>query len=342
MEMIRIGIVGYGYWGPKLFRNFQNSPHFEVVGVADRAEDVRTRLRACFSNIEVYEDAIDLIEGGRVDAVAIATPVATHHAIAARALDAGLHVWVEKPMAASAAEAEDLVARARRARRVLLVDHVFLFCGAVRAIKRLMAEGALGRITYVDSVRVNLGLFQNDVNVLWDLGPHDLSIIDFLFGEEPLHVEATGYCHADPAHPDMCYVTLHYPSSRIAHLSLSWMSPVKVRRFVVAGDEAMLVWDDLNREEKVKIYRSGIRFQPADERDLLIPEYRIGDIFSPRVSNVEPLAALTEHFARRIRGEGSDEVDGERGLRIVRLLESADRALRAHLAEVAAKRRERP
>ena len=338
--MIRIGIAGYGYWGPKLFRNFQTSPHFDVVGVADRSEEVRTRLRASFPNLAVYGDAMELVESGCCDAIAVATPVATHYAIASRALDAGLHVWVEKPMTATVAEAEDLVARARRADRVLLVDHVFLFCGAVRTIKRLMESGTLGRVTYVDSVRVNLGLFQNDVNVLWDLGPHDLSIIDFLFEEEPLHVDATGYCHADPAHPDMCYVTFHYPSSRIAHLSLSWMSPVKVRRFVVAGDEAMLVWDDLNREEKVKIYRSGIRFQPAEERDLLIPEYRIGDIFSPRVPNTEPLSALTDHFARRIAGEGTGEVDGERALRIVRLLERTDRALHAYLSEVAARGRE--
>jgi predicted dehydrogenase len=230
-------------------------------------------------------------------------------------------------MCATVAEAEELVELAIRQGVVLMVDHTFLFTGAVQGIAEIVRGGELGRICYYDSMRVNLGLFQPDVNVLWDLAPHDLSIIDFLVNEEPIKIEASGYCHVNQHLPDIAYLTLHYASPMVAHLNLSWMSPVKVRRVAIGGTNKMIVWDDLNREEKVKIFNSGIQVQPEDQRPVIIPDYRIGDIYSPRVANGEALTAVIEHFAQVIDGKESSIMSGERGLRIVRILEASQSAL---------------
>ena len=325
-------IIGYGYWGPNLLRNFAANPHFRAVVVADARAAARERAARAVPGVLTVEDAHEAIDHPQVDVVAIATPVATHYPFARRALDAGKHVLVEKPFAASVAEAEDLVKRARRAGRVILVDHTFLFTNAVRKIADLVRGGALGEICYYDSMRVNLGLFQPDVNVLWDLAPHDLSIIDHLFDAEPLHVAASGYCHVNSGIPDLCYVTLHYPGNRVAHLNLSWMSPVKVRRAAIGGTKQMLIWNDLDQDEKIKIYNAGIEFHAEDERTVIVPAYRTGDIFSPKLSKSEALAGVADHVAAVIAGKVRSIMDGERGLRIVRTLERAQRALDQDLA----------
>lgn len=337
--MIRIGLLGFGYWGPNLLRNFAACPETRVVAVADRRPDRLERVAALDPSVRRTTDADDILDDPEIDAVAIATPVATHHPFGRRAIERGKHVLIEKPMAASAAEAEELVALAARRGVTLMVDHTFLFNAAVRHIQRMVKAGELGEVSYIDSLRVNLGLFQPDVNVLWDLAPHDLSIIDFILGESPIHVEAAGHCHVNPHLPDIAYLTLHFPSNAVAHLNLSWMSPIKVRRMAIGGTRQMLVWDDLNQEEKVKIYACGIEFQSEEQRAVIIPEYRIGDIHAPRIPKAEPLAGVARHFAAVIAGREASVMDGAQGLRVVRVLEMAQTVLDRNLREVSDRRR---
>jgi predicted dehydrogenase len=332
--MIKVGLIGYGYWGPNLLRNFTNHAAFEVIAVADASEARRAEVRRWNISAHLLETGEEIVASPEIDAVVIATPVATHYRLARLALEAGKHALVEKPMCATSEEARELVRLADARDRVLMVDHTCIVTGAVQRIRRMVEQGELGHISYIDSMRVNLGLFQPDVNVLWDLGPHDLSIVDYILGEEPIHIEASGYCHVNAHLPDIAYLTLHYPSRIVAHLNLSWMSPVKVRRLAIGGSARMLVWDDLNSEEKIKIYNSGIDFQPQEERNVAVPEYRIGDIFSPRVATREALSAVVEHFAKVIAGDEKPIMDGRSGLRIVSMLEQAQKTLDASLAQV--------
>jgi predicted dehydrogenase len=332
--MIKVGICGFGYWGPKLLRNFANNPGFRPVAVAERRDAYRSNIAPLVPNLRLYEEAAELVDDPEVDAVAIATPVGSHFELARRALTRFKHVLVEKPMCASVAEGEELLALAERTRRTLMVDHTYLFHGAVQKLAELNRSAALGTVSYFDSVRINLGLFQPDMNVLWDLAPHDFSIMDHLFGEEPVHFEATGYCHLNPHLPDIAYITMHFASRMIAHFHLSWMSPVKVRRIAVGGSNQMAVWDDLNENEKLKLYDSGIEVQPEDERRTLVPSYRIGDVLSPRISDHEALAAVVEHFRRVIAGEEVSQLSGQKGLRIVRMLEKTQAALDASLSRI--------
>ncbi|MBV9200536.1 MAG: Gfo/Idh/MocA family oxidoreductase [Alphaproteobacteria bacterium] len=338
MRVIKVGLCGYGYWGQNLLRTFSGDPRFKVVAVSDLLENARERLRDAGTALRLYPEATELVDDPQVEAVAVATPAATHFRLVRRAILAGKHVLVEKPMCASAAEAQELVALAERSSATLMVDHTYLFHGAVRKLRELYRSGALGAVSYYDSLRVNLGLFQPDLNVLWDLGPHDFSIMDYLFDEDPLHVEATGYCHVNAHLPDIAYVTVHFASNVIAHFNLSWMSPVKVRRIAIGGSKRMAVWDDLNREEKLKIYNSGISFHQEEERSHIMPSYRIGDIYSPRVWDREPLAEVVAHFGNVIAGREPSIMDGRKGLRIVDLLERAQTSLDASLRTTSALR----
>jgi predicted dehydrogenase len=327
--MIKVGICGFGYWGPNLFRNFAQHPDFKVVAVAEKSESRQELVRRIDANVLTFDDARDMIEHGNIDAVAVATPAATHFAIAAHAIRKRKHVLVEKPLCKTSAEGEELVALAKHADLALLVDHIYVFHGVTRYLKGLTTTGQLGVISYFDSLRVNLGLFQQDVNVLWDLAPHDFSIMDFLFDEEPIHIEATGYGHVDAGLPDVAYVTAHYKSRKIAHVNLSWLSPVKVRRIAIGGSKRMVVWDDLNTEERVKIYNSGIELRPEEQRFI---HYRIGDIHSPRIPTREALVGVIEEFSRTIKGNRESVVDGAHGVRVVRTLEMAQKALNRNLS----------
>lgn len=329
--MIKIGICGFGYWGPVLYRNFSANPAFDVVAVADRLPERRERAASIKPHLRVYSDAVEMIDHANLDALAISTPVGTHFHLARHALRKGKHVLVEKPLCERAEQADELIELAKRANLALLVDHVFVFHEAVRMIKRLKDQGGLGELSYFDSLRVNLGIFQSDVNVLWDLAPHDFSIVDHLFGEEPTFLEATGYYHVHPGQPDIVYVTAHYRSRMIAHFNLSWMSPVKVRRVAIGGTKQMILWDDLNSEERVKIYNSGIETGPEEQRIL----YRIGDIFSPRLPSREALANVVEEFQRAIEGDKKSLIDGDAGRRVVRMLEAAQAALDRRFATLA-------
>ena len=333
--MIAAGLIGYGYWGPNLLRNLQASGRFQPIAVAETDEARREAARRAAPGIACHADAHELLERRDISAVVIATPVATHHPLARKAIENGKHVLVEKPLCRSVAECEDLIEFAAARHVTLMVDHTFLFTGAVQKLRELATGGELGKISYYDSLRVNLGLFQPDVNVLWDLAPHDFSILDHVIGAKPLHVEASGYCHLTPGVPDICYVTMHCAGGLIAHFNLSWMSPAKVRRIAIGGDRRMVVWDDLDREEKIRVYDSGVRLRSEDERLAVTPEYRIGDIHSPRIANVEALAGVARHFADVIEGRSTPIMGGEHGLHVVRMLEAAQAALDASLARVA-------
>jgi predicted dehydrogenase len=332
--MIRVGLCGLGYWGKNLCRTLSGNPNIELAAVADAKPETRAKLAASDPHLKLYADAMELIADPDIDAVVIATPVSFHYAQVKAALDAGKHAMVEKPMCTTSAEADDLIARAELGGLTLMTDHTFLFHPAVLKLGELVHSGALGQISYFDSQRVNLGLFQPDVNVLWDLAPHDLSIIDYLFGGEPVHVEASGYCHVNPGFPDIAYLTFHYPNSMVAHLNLSWMSPVKVRRIAVGGSDKMVVWDDLNREEPLKIYDSGITTHSRQEREIILPSYRIGSVSSPRLAGNEPLADVVEHFRQVILGQATPRSDGHVGRRVLRTLERAQAALDLSLRQV--------
>jgi len=330
--VIKSGLIGYGYWGTNLFRNLMASPLFDMAMVADQSAARRETVSTLFPGGRVTASADDLIDDPDIEAVFIATPVATHFALALRAINAGKHVFVEKPICSSSAEAAQLVEAAEAKGVTLMVDHTFLFTGAVQWIKQTVDRGDLGKLCYYDSTRINLGLFQPDTNVLWDLAPHDLSILDHLLDEEPVRISASGYCHLNKGLPDICYLTLHYPSDVVAHLNLSWMSPTKVRRIALGGTSQMLVWDDLNPEEKIKVFNSGIQVQPEDQRNVIVPGYRIGDITSPRIPNKEALVGVLNHFAGVIAGKEASIMDGRRALRIVRTLEAAQKVLDVELA----------
>lgn len=333
--MIRIALCGMGYWGRNLFRVLSTNPGLRLEAVVDARAEAIEPLRAAHPAILFGTDLGAALARRDIDAVVIATPVSSHYDLARRALEAGKHVLVEKPVCATEGEAADLVGRSDAAGRVLMVDHTFLFHPAVRKLRELMDSDTLGHVSYYDSQRINLGLFQPDVNVLWDLAPHDLSILDSLFGTEPLAVEASGYCHINAGSPDIAYVTLHYRGAMVAHLNLSWMSPVKMRRVAVGGSDKMVVWDDLNRDEPFKIYDSGISILPEHKRQMILPSYRIGSVNSPRLARAEPLADMVEHFRRVILGEERSISDARQGLRIVRTLERAQAAIDLSLGRLA-------
>lgn len=337
--MIKVALCGVGYWGRNLLRVLSNNPGIELTAIVDTRYEVREQLAQSFPGVAIYEDASSVILDASIDAMVVATPVSSHYLLAKAALDSGKHVLIEKPMCGSSEEAEDLVARAKAYELTLMVDHTFLFHPAVRKLRELVKSGALGHVSYFDSQRVNLGLFQPDVNVLWDLAPHDLSILDHLFAAEPISVEASGYCHVNENSPDIAYITLHYANSMVAHLNLSWMSPVKMRRIAVGGSKQMVVWDDLNRDEPLKIYDSGITIHSNQDREINLPNYRIGDVSSPRIAGPEPLTEVIEHFRRSILGQERCQTDGEFGLRIVRTLERAQFALERSLQQVAGSKR---
>lgn len=335
---LRIGVIGFGYWGPNLVRNFSAADDARVVAIADGREAARAAASRSFPHCEQHTDAEELIGRSDIDAVLIATPVSSHYRLAAAALAAGKHVLVEKPITRTSEEAIDLIARAKHAGKVLMVDHTFLFTGAVQTMAAIVRRGELGKICYVDSTRVNLGLFQPDVNCLWDLAPHDLSIIDHIVGNEVVAVEATGYGHVDPARSDMVFLTIHYANEMIAHLNLSWMSPVKIRRFVMGGTSKMLIWDDLDQDQKIKLYDHGIEFQPQEQRNAIIPEYRIGDIFAPRIPRREALAGVANHFVNVVMGREKSLMDGSNGLKVVSLLEKAQARLSDSMSAVSSAR----
>ena len=333
---IEFAVVGLGYWGPNLVRNVASCRRTRLAAMCDASP---ARLEAVGDGFPAARRCTDprvLFADASVDAVAIATPVGTHFALAEAALRAGKHVIVEKPMAASSAEAVKLVALAREAGRVLLVDHVFLYTPAVRKISDLFHSGDLGDVQFFDSVRINLGLFQHDVDVVWDLAPHDLAIIDHLVGRAPMSVVAVGTAHTDSGLADTAYLHLDYGDRLLASVHVNWLSPVKVRHFMIGGTRRSVLYNDLDQSEKVKVFDRGIDVSkdPEGIRQVLI-SYRSGDVVSPRLEPTEALRNLVEHFADCIEGKSQPVSGGEQGLRVVRILEAAGKSMAAGGARVA-------
>lgn len=329
MDRLRVGIIGYGYWGPNLVRNFSSCPLTEVVAVCDASPARREAVARTYPHVATVGSVDELLDR-KLDAVAIATPVSTHFPLASRCLQAGLHVMVEKPLTATAHEAQALVDIADRAGRVLMVDHTYLFNPAVRMVRQIIDRGELGDLYYVDSVRINLGLFQRDVNVIWDLAPHDLSIVDHILGGDARSISAWGCAHADPDIEDIAYVNVDYGDRLMANFHVNWLSPVKVRQMIFAGSKKSLIFNELNSTEPVKVYARGVDFAATEEeRRRLQVSYRSGDVWSPDVPQGEALQGAVTHFAECVRTGQEPISDGRLGLRVVKLLESATRSIRA-------------
>jgi predicted dehydrogenase len=330
--MISVAVVGCGYWGPNLIRNFATCSETRLVAVHDQDKQRLERIVGQYPGVEQLLDFEELLMRNDIDAVAIATPVSTHAKLALAALQAGKHVLVEKPLAASVREAQQLVRLAKEWNLTLMVDHTFVYSAAVRKMKELIDAGEVGEIYYIDSVRINLGLFQRDVNVVWDLAPHDLSILDYLVGRLSRSISAFGTCHADNVteHEDVAYLNLDFGRGFVASFHVNWLSPVKIRHFIVAGSKKSIVFNDLEPAEKVKVYDRGIKVShdPEARRGALI-DYRTGDIWSPHLDQSEPIQNMVRHFAECVRTGQKPLTDGDSGLRVVHILEAAQRSIKA-------------
>lgn len=326
--MIGVGVIGYGYWGPNLVRNFAEVDGAHVVAVCDRRPERLALAKSRYPYIETTDVAMEVVADPRIDAIVIATPVSTHFELARQALRAGKHVLVEKPLAATSDEAERLIEEANRRRLILMVDHTFVYTGAVRKIRELITDGVLGQLYYYDSVRVNLGLFQHDVNVIWDLAVHDLSIMDYVLPQRPVAISATGMSHVPGQPENIAYITLFFADSLIGHIHVNWLAPAKVRRTLIGGSQKMIVYDDLEPSEKVKVYDRGITLtdDPESIYRMLIG-YRTGDMWAPQVDMTEALRTEVLHFIRCIEEGERLITDGEAGLRVVRTLEAATRSI---------------
>jgi len=329
---LRVAVIGAGYWGPNLVRNFSEAPGANVVAVADLSEERLAGIRKRFPAVRTTTDHRSLLADPDIDAVCIVTPISTHRPLAEEAFAAGKHVFVEKPLSGTVADAEAIAAAAAQAGRTLMVGHTFVYNPAVMAVRDLLVRRELGKVQYIDSQRVNLGLHQFDFNVLWDLGPHDVSIVLYWLDEEPDWVQCIGGCYIQPDIEDVVFLTMGFPSGAIAHAHLSWLAPSKQRTMTVIGDRRMAVYDDGHPAEKVKIYDHGVAELSADE---LRRSYRSGDIHSPRVAITEALQLEVRHFIECVRDGTTPRSDGAAGVRVVRVLEAAMRSLRSNGARVA-------
>ncbi len=326
--MIQTAVIGVGYWGPNWVRNFAIHPEIQVKRICDKNPDRLLKMRHRYPYIEMTHNVADIITDPDIELVAICTPVHTHYSIASQLIQAGKHVLIEKPMTASTQEAEQLVELAEKFNVHIFVDHTFIFTGAVRKIKSLLANGEIGDLYYLDSVRVNLGLFQHDVNVIWDLAPHDVSVLNHLVPAKPEGIITTGSDHLGDGKADMAYITLFYPANLIAHIHVNWLSPVKIRQMLVAGSKKMVVWDDNQPSEKIRVYDKGIEvIRTPDEIYHTLIQYRTGDMYAPKIDTTEALSVETEHVVQVLRGKETPIVDGVKGLEVVRILEAAQQSL---------------
>ncbi len=326
--MISIGVIGHGYWGPNLVRNFAELPDARVSWVTDLRAERLSPVTARYPLTKVSTDYRDVLNDASVDAVIIATPVNTHFTLGMAALQAGKHVLLEKPLASTAADAARLVDEADRRSLTLMVDHTFVYTPAVQKMRELRETGELGELYYYDSVRINLGLFQHDVSVLWDLAVHDLSIMDFVLDRQPVSVSATGLAHVPGEPANIAYMTMFFDRQLIAHVHVNWLSPVKVRRTLLGGSRRMVLFDDLEASEKIKVYDRGISVNPgADNMYQMLVGYRTGDMWAPQLAIREALHTEAAHFIDCITHKRKPVTDGEAGLRVVRLLEAATESM---------------
>lgn len=332
--MVRVGILGYGYWGPNLVRNFSVCSKTEVGCVCDISENRLAKLRSVYPDVKSTTNYNDMLSDPTIDAVAIATNVSTHFRFAMEALKAGKHVLVEKPFTATSQEGEALIAEAKARNLVLMVDHTFLFTPAVQKIRELIEKGEIGDLYYFDSVRINLGLFQHDVNVIWDLAVHDLAIMEYVLGTSPKSISATGAAHVRGRPEDVAHLTCFFENNLMAHFHVNWLSPVKIRQMLIGGSKKMIVWDDVSPNEKVKVYDKGITLTNTEDVYKMMVNYRSGDMYAPHLGTKEALLAEAEHFAECIETGATPLTDAPSGLRIVKILEAAEKSLKAHGAPI--------
>lgn len=329
--MIRVGVIGYGYWGPRVARNFHDQEDCELTVISDQRPEALRRAKQAFPHMALTQDAFEVITSPHIDAVAVVTPVSTHFKLAKAALENGKHVFVEKPFTSTAMQAIELIELAERKHLQIMVDHTFLFTGAVKKMRQLIDDATLGHLYYYDSTRVNLGLFQHDVNVIWDLAPHDLSIMDHLIKHKPEVVIATGQVHLN-GFEDLAYITVYFADKMMAHINVNWLSPVKIRTTLIGGQKKMLVWNDLDADEKIKVYDKGVNVTNGAAGqtiyDLLV-SYRSGDMWSPKIDGAEALTTEVKYFAECVSNNERPFNDGMAGLRVVKMLEAADQSLKA-------------
>ena len=339
--MVNIAVIGYGYWGPNLVRNFAETPGLNLVAVSDLDPEKLAIVNKRYPAVRTTTRYQDLLEDPGIDAIAVATPVNTHFTLGLAALKAGKHLWLEKPMTETSDQARQLVAEAEKRGLVLLVDHTFIYTGAVRKIGEIVKGGELGDVLYYDSTRINLGLFQRDVSVISDLAVHDFSILDYLLGEHPVAVSASGINHYPGTPENLAYITLYYESEAIAHLNVSWLAPVKVRSILIGGDKKMVVYDDLEPSEKIKVYDKGVSFteDQAQIQEMRVG-YRTGDMWAPKLVGTEALRVEGEHFADCVINGKTPMTDGKLGLRVVELIEAAASSMAA-MGEVVYVQRDR-
>lgn len=323
---MNFGVIGYGYWGPNIVRNLMSLEGSTVTAIADFSPAARARAQKAYPGIKVTPDASEVISSSEIDAIAVVSPVWTHFDLTKAALENGKHVFVEKPFTSNAAQGEELINLAQQKNLKIMVDHTFLFTGAIKKIGQLIEEGSLGNLYYYDSTRVNLGLFQHDINVLWDLAPHDLSIMDYLLKGSPEAVVATGQGHLN-GHEDVAYMTLYFPEKVIAHINVNWLSPVKVRTTLIGGEKRMLVWNDLEADEKVKVYDKGVKITSQEGVYDLLVSYRSGDMWAPQLEQVEALRHELSYFVECVSSGKEPFNNGYAGLRVVKMLEAASESL---------------
>jgi predicted dehydrogenase len=325
-NLVRVGVIGYGYWGPNVVRNLQSLENCQLITICDKNSDSLQRASRVCPGVELTMDFSALLSSPQIDAIAVVTPVWTHFELAKAALQNGKHVFVEKPFTSTHQQAEELIELADRNRLKIMVDHTFLFSGAVRKIRELVDDGTLGELYYFDSTRVNLGLFQHDVNVAWDLAPHDLSIMDHVIRAKPEAVVATGGRHLNGL-ADLAYITVYFPGNAIAHINVNWLSPVKVRKTLIGGEKKMLVWNDLEADEKIKVYDKGVQMTNGKGVYDLLVSYRSGDVYAPKIEQTEALKVELEYFIDCILNDRTPFNDGAAGLRVVKILEAVDLSL---------------
>src|SRR5882672_6084510 len=325
-DPVRVGVFGYGYWGPNVVRNLHGLENCSVMAICDKNPAALKRANRVYPGVSLTTDFSDIVTSSQIDAVAIITPVWTHFDLARTALLNGKHVFVVKPFTSTQQQAEELIELAERKRLKIMVDHTFLFSGAVRRIRQLIDNDTLGHLYYYDSTRVNLGLFQHDVNVIWDLAPHDLSIMDHLIKQKPEAVVATGERHLNGV-ADIAFMTIYYPDNMIGHINVNWLSPVKVRTTLIGGEKKMLVWNDIEADEKIKVYDKGVQFTNGEAVYQQLVSYRTGDMWAPRIEQVEALMEETKYFVECISTGQKPFNDGVAGLRVVSMLEAADKSL---------------
>jgi predicted dehydrogenase len=334
MTNVNIGVIGYGYWGPNIVRNFFTAANCTVRMVADGRTDRLALLAKGFPTINGVSDADLVIKSNEIDAVVIATPVFTHYPLAKKALENGKHVMIEMPMTSSVAEAEELINLASQKNLLLMVDHTFLYTGAIQKMKEIIDNQVIGGPRYFDSVRINLGLFQPDMNVLWDLAPHDISILIYLIKKAPFSINATGVSHTRNKIENIAYMTVNYDSEFIAHFNCSWNSPVKVRQTLIGGDKKMIVYNDLEPSEKVRIYDTGVNPKTDEDKRMILVDYRAGDVYIPKLSTQEALRGVANDFIQSILSQMEPLANAYLGMKVVQILEASQESIKSNGREV--------